>query len=224
MDVLSDPQFTAEFWGWANRIAAVASIVGAAAGVAGLIVAVAIGLPQLRHIREEQRRIANEQERRADLLVGFPAADPDEPIPVARAKIEAVWEPDRDFSWPLVLMIRTYNAGTRSARDLFWTFIFEGIPEHVTSSFGERMYPALQPISDGGANDETNLRIVPDQPGTVRMVSRLSYLHPGTSQSHGFKIYLSRGMQHVEVIVLLSSADADYQHVELVADVVATNP
>jgi len=78
------------------------------------------------------------------------------------------------------------------------------------------MYRAVQPSTTDGAED---WRLVPDQDGWVRLVGRLPYLYPGTSQMYGFTIYIPKGMRSFDVIVLVSSADAEFQHIDLTVNI-----
>ncbi len=63
-----------------------------------------------------------------------------------------------------MLLVTTYDAVTRSARDLFWTFLFQGFPAAVLSPDGDPLYPPVQPAVE--PNDkEDQLRVVPDTEG-----------------------------------------------------------
>jgi hypothetical protein len=215
---LADSQFTAEFWGWASRLASTVGILGGIAGVAGLIVAVRLGLPQLGHIRDEQRRLADEQARRPYLRVGFDSADPSDLSPLQEITVSPNWPGDRNHSHAVTLMVSTLNLGTKSARDLFWAFVFEGFPEQgqVLSPDGRPMYPVIQP---GTSGDAQPLTLVSDPDGWVRLVSRLPYLHPGTKQTYSFNIHVPRGERSVKLRVEVSAADIELLQVDLTVNV-----
>src|SRR5216683_3054296 len=63
-------------WVWIERFSWLAGIAALIASLGTIAIAVWLGLPQLRQIRAEQQRLADEQARRPDLRVGFDAADP----------------------------------------------------------------------------------------------------------------------------------------------------
>jgi hypothetical protein len=219
---LSDPQFTAEFWGWANRLSAATGILGGIAGIVGLFVAFKIGLPQLAHIRDEQRRLADEQTRRPSLRVGFDSADPFDLSTLQELTISPNWPADRLHSQAVTLVVTTLNVGTKSARDLFWTFVFEDFPEQgqVMSPYDAPMYAVIRPGMSEGAEP---LQVVPDPRGWVRMVSRLPYLHPGTWQKYGFIVHVPREQLSVKLMVLVSAADIELHQVDLTVHVDAVH-
>jgi hypothetical protein len=127
---LSDPQFTAEFWGWAARLSSAAGIIGGIAGGAALLVAVV----QLRHIERDQQRIANELTRRPRILVGF-----DEPYvisgegsgPRPLGVIRPEWDVSKPYSLETGLAITIVNQGEKTARGMVCNFTFPTVVGRV---------------------------------------------------------------------------------------------
>jgi hypothetical protein len=120
----------------------------------------------------------------------------------------------RNHSEAVSLVVSTLNLGTRSARDLFWAFVFEGFPEQgqVLSPHGVPMYSVVQA---GTSESAEPLKLVPHPRGWVRMVSRLPYLHPGTWQKYGFTVYVPKGKRSIDLMVLVSAADIQVQQTDL---------
>jgi hypothetical protein len=84
------------------------------------------------------------------------------------------------------------------------------------SPHGEPMYEVVQA---GTADSAEPLMLTYDPHGWVRMIGRLSYLHPGTEQKFSFTIYVRKGEPSVRLMVLLSAADLPPQQVDLTATV-----
>ena len=68
-----------EFWQWVEQLSWLAALAALLVSVTTLIVAVWLGLPQLRQIRDEQRRLYEEQTRKPMLRVGLKSLNLDRP-------------------------------------------------------------------------------------------------------------------------------------------------
>lgn len=171
MEFLSDAQFTAEFWGWANRVAAGAQILGTALSAIALVVAIWFGLPQLRHIRAEQRRIADELTRRPKLEFGFQDASSGEKRPPLVQRIVFTPNSDgRDSHVEVFLMFASHNIGERTAHHPIWEY---RLPGYVFAT--EEGDPA---------HDDY---LVQHDIAGLRLRVREAFLHPDVWAFHGLK-------------------------------------
>jgi hypothetical protein len=131
VDVLGNPHFTAEFWGWAARLASVAGIVGGLAGVAAL----GLAFVQLRHIQRDQKRIADELTKGPRLVLffappyGAPSSTETDPV----ALLRPTWAPGAALCDPIELRVSIGNLGERTARGVRCNVYFPGVVARVTA-------------------------------------------------------------------------------------------
>jgi len=102
-------------------------VVGIASVVLGGI-AVYIAWHQLRGLREDQRRIRQDLERRPRIVVGFDSGRaPDGALTIEGTELPVAvqFQPGEAFSEPVSFYLTAGNVGTRSAQQLVWNFEFE---------------------------------------------------------------------------------------------------
>jgi hypothetical protein len=134
---LSDPQFTAEFWGWAARLASGAGIIGGAAGVAALVIA----WFQLRHIQQDQKRIADELTKGPRLVLRVLPAAPESTNEYPVALAHPNWGAGNPISDPLELSLNIGNVGERTARAIRCNFWFPSVVKQVKIASQDVQHP-----------------------------------------------------------------------------------
>ena len=89
------------------------------------LVAVALAVPQLVAMRDEQQRLNAQLSRQPDIQVGFASGGVWPPAGLEdRYDAEMHWLVPESRSGNIVVPIKTWNRGTDSARELEWTFRF----------------------------------------------------------------------------------------------------
>jgi len=186
------------FWPWVERLSWFLTIVG-------VVVGLPIGIYQLVAVRREQKRIANELERKAEIVVGFPVEDvpasafPAEVAPVSSTEIAPHWEPGQGkMSQPVLLTMHTLNRGTRTARQLLLNFLF---PKN------------LQPRTWAGAPEGQEITQDPD--GTIRLIAIAKDLHPGTGHVAGTLLLVPNDLAEFDVVGSVNIEDTKPQKFQL---------
>jgi hypothetical protein len=135
------------------------------------LVAVALAVPQLVAMRDEQQRLNAQLSKQPDIQVGFASGGAWPPAGLEdRHDAETHWQVGESRSGSIVVPIKTWNRGTDSARELEWTFRFPRGTEILRTEWGAAVSP-----------EDNGQHVVRD---------RRTWLHPEDLQVHKITVRL----------------------------------
>jgi hypothetical protein len=185
-----------EFWVWIERASWLA-------GLVALVIGVFFGLPQLRQIRNEQRRLVDEFSQRPEINVGFrPDRWPsDEGL---RTTLALQAQQASDGPAFQTIYFAAVNAGGRSARDVV---IHYDMPTFSDTTFA---YTS----SAGGS-----LSLDTEGPVGIRLTRRCDLMHPRENTVDWIKFRLPPGTPSFPISISMSMLDTTPRQSELKVDV-----
>jgi len=184
-----------EVWDWIERLSWLA-------GTIGLVAALWLGVPQLRHIRDEQRRIADELTSRPELDVGFTLNVPRRATRTFERNAISIapnWKSGQLLSEPTHLCIVIYNVGQKTARNVY-----------VTTDFplGIRT-PPNPPVGDASGG-----YIVENRATGVAVRARQATLHPEQGAVASIELQIPRGTSQIRATVRAAMDDVPIKETE----------
>jgi hypothetical protein len=177
-------------WTSIERLSWLVAIIGFPAAIAGLF----LSYWQLILLRREQKRIAAQLAKSADLRVGFVVPiEPnlktpmdDEPIeitvapPVLVDTLDAVGVLQPDGSVIVDVRIATYNAGALGTRSLLWNYV-------------------LLPLGVEAVTAGTTWTARRDPEGPFRLMTTSDHLHPDVVEPHTMRLRVAEGITRILV-------------------------
>lgn len=187
------------FWTWAERISWLVTIIGFPLA---LLVAVT-QFSQLRHEQERTRLEIARMERRPEIRVGFVSiVNPSELF--QRIRIYPMWfDRQKTLSTYCDLMVRVYNDGNRTAKNLVNTF---------------RLPPRVWIASAPGYNTLQNASSTwITEPQTI--VTQHSAMNPGIQLDYPFVVSVARGLGSFGIPFSIAMEDERAVSGELIVEI-----
>jgi len=166
-----------------------------------VIAASVIGLPfayaQLRLLRKDQRRIADDLARRPKLEVGFFPIRKEEGsnIPSSSLEVTPVWKDGKDLSEPITFNLACCNNGSRTAREVLYNISVQEGFELTDLTEDQRKHVITSPIT-----------------GLYTWVQKDDYVHVGDVAAFETAASVQRGRKTVDYPIEVSY---DYGRLDL---------
>ncbi len=131
-----------DVWGWVERVSWLIAILA-------FVVGLPFAIYQLIVLRREQKRIADDLDRRPKLEIGFfPIRNENgRNIPSSSLEVKPVWVEGRDLSTPIIFQIACCNNGNRTAREVLYNISVEAGFELTDLTEDQRKHVIRSPIT-----------------------------------------------------------------------------